>query len=468
MFREGWPVSAASWAVLDEQNVYYPFRQDRLKADYAMWRAYQPVADVTSEEDWTIVTTQLHAQTGARKHEVARYLDALEVLDRLPRLRALVEKAFLLDMNHLSTIEKAVRKAPLPLQDDEFFWRELDADLMERFTPSRPRQLLPSSHAITKAVTATIRSIEDLAAVQGENPWGAPEPEAGPRPCENPGELMSSLPPAEDPAAQLYAEELTGGDIRIEMIVDQATGTRILDAVDQVAEERDTSRAGALRDLILEKITTRVTMMLYSAKDIGDSPVHHADRGILTPSCVKVLKELVTGTLDMDEAANARTTAYGTSPRIRAYLIGRDYICRWPGCGRRATHCDADHCINHDDGGPTTPSNMIMLCRHHHNRKTDEQIFYFLDPHTADVYWLFKDGTWAVDEATGPLAPKQRRWVQTWVQRRERYRARLAQQAARERFDAYQERINSPAPPVETPEHPVEWLAPPDEDPPPI
>ena len=84
------------------------------------------------------------------------------------------------------------------------------------------------------------------------------------------------------------------------------------------------------------------------------------------------------------------------------------------------------------------------------------------------MYWLFKDGTWAVDEATGPLAPKQRRWVQTWVQRRERYRARLAQQAARERFDAYRERINSPAPPVETPEHPVEWLAPPDEDPPPI
>lgn len=456
-------METASWAVQDEGSRYFPLRQARLQADYALWRACQPLLQQQSEEDWTTLAAQLYSQAGVRKHEVTRYLDALDVLDRLPHLRAFVEETWLLDMNHLSTIEKAARKAPVALQNDDYFWAALDEDLMERFTPSRHRQLLPSSHAITSAVTATIRSVENLAAPQ-EDAWGAPDPEEpapGPQPCENPAEFLSSVPPVEEARARLFIEDLSGGDVRFELLVDQATGTLIADAIEQLAGERRISRAEALKALIMEDVTTSVTTMMYSAKDVDDAPVHHPGRGILTPETVEILRRLQNRTLDMDAAQVEECRAYETNDRVRAYLIGRDGTCRWPGCTRRATHCDADHRINYDDGGPTASSNLVMLCRHHHNRKTDESIFYLLDPHTGDVHWLFSDGTWVVDEATGPLAPRQRNWVQTWVQRGENHRIRLAERAAAERLEAYQERMRANAPPEPEPE-------PPEEDPPPF
>ena len=62
----------------------------------------------------------------------------------------------------------------------------------------------------------------------------------------------------------------------------------------------------------------------------------------------------------------------------------------------------------------------MSLCPHHHNRKTDVQAVYLLDHITGDVYWHFSDGTYAVDRATGPLAPAEKHWVQTFSQRRTR------------------------------------------------
>lgn len=45
--------------------------------------------------------------------------------------------------------------------------------------------------------------------------------------------------------------------------------------------------------------------------------------------------------------------------------------------------------------------------------KTDGRAFYILDPVTGDVVWLYEDGTWAVTEATGPLAPASKVWART-------------------------------------------------------
>ena len=438
-----------------------------------MWRSCQPEVEVRDGADWTALSAELYSKIGATKHQITQNLDALAVLDRLPQLKALVEETFLLGMNHLCTIERAVSSAALALQADHYFWKALDEDLIHRFTPTRAHQLLPSSSAIKDTVMSTIRSVEELAAPQ-DDPWSegtpvgsdAPERE-GPQPCENPAELMSTLPPPEDKlTSTLHAEDLSDGSVRIELITDQATGTEILEAVDQAAADRDCSKAEALTSLILDDVTTKATMMLYQADDEGveeaDNPVFHPVRGLLTPQAAAVLRKRVTRTISMRHAKTARTGAYETTVPIRAYLIGRDWICRWPGCNRKATHCDADHRINHDDGGPTTAANMAMLCRHHHNRKTDEEIHYLLDPHTGDVYWLFADGTFAVDEATGPLAPKQKRWVQTYRQRRKRRREYLSARAAAERFESYQEQMNAPPPEKpEEPEHHIPWMNPP-------
>jgi hypothetical protein len=47
-------------------------------------------------------------------------------------------------------------------------------------------------------------------------------------------------------------------------------------------------------------------------------------------------------------------------------LIARDGGCRFPGCNRHWSWCDAHHIRHWADDGPTDLSNLILLCRHHH------------------------------------------------------------------------------------------------------
>ncbi|RZT64398.1 uncharacterized protein DUF222 [Microcella alkaliphila] len=56
---------------------------------------------------------------------------------------------------------------------------------------------------------------------------------------------------------------------------------------------------------------------------------------------------------------------YSRSQRIA--LAARDGGCRWPGCERPPSWCEAHH-INHwlRDGGRTDVADGILLCRHHH------------------------------------------------------------------------------------------------------
>lgn len=51
---------------------------------------------------------------------------------------------------------------------------------------------------------------------------------------------------------------------------------------------------------------------------------------------------------------------------IRRMLVARDKGCAFPGCDRPPKHCDAHHVQHWADGGPTSVSNAVLLCRHHH------------------------------------------------------------------------------------------------------
>ena len=53
-------------------------------------------------------------------------------------------------------------------------------------------------------------------------------------------------------------------------------------------------------------------------------------------------------------------------PSMRRAVIVRDRRCRFPGCDRPHTWCDAHHIVHWADGGPTALSNLILLCRQHH------------------------------------------------------------------------------------------------------
>jgi hypothetical protein len=51
---------------------------------------------------------------------------------------------------------------------------------------------------------------------------------------------------------------------------------------------------------------------------------------------------------------------------MRRAVIVRDRHCRFPGCDRPQTWCDAHHIEHWADGGSTTLANLLLLCRRHH------------------------------------------------------------------------------------------------------
>ena len=51
-------------------------------------------------------------------------------------------------------------------------------------------------------------------------------------------------------------------------------------------------------------------------------------------------------------------------PALRRALVRRDRDCRFPGCGVRVTQ--GHHLRHWAQGGPTTLSNLALLCRRHH------------------------------------------------------------------------------------------------------
>jgi Domain of unknown function (DUF222)/HNH endonuclease len=53
---------------------------------------------------------------------------------------------------------------------------------------------------------------------------------------------------------------------------------------------------------------------------------------------------------------------------LRRAVAARDRGCAHPGCGRTPSRCEVHHAVPWEHGGPTTLSNLVMLCRGHHRQ----------------------------------------------------------------------------------------------------
>ena len=91
-----------------------------------------------------------------------------------------------------------------------------------------------------------------------------------------------------------------------------------------------------------------------------------------TPSTVKSLlcdagiHRFITdgASITLDAGRTTRTVNH----HLFTALALRDQGCRFPGCDRPVTHCEAHHAIPWQHGGETTTQNLVLLCwRHHHD-----------------------------------------------------------------------------------------------------
>ena len=89
-------------------------------------------------------------------------------------------------------------------------------------------------------------------------------------------------------------------------------------------------------------------------------------------------------------------------PALRRALHYRDGGCRFPGCGVRFGH---GHHIDHwARGGPTTLSNLVLLCRRHH-RAVHEEGFQVDQQPDGELRFRRPNGRSIPDVPAAPVAP---------------------------------------------------------------
>ncbi|QGU04462.1 hypothetical protein CETAM_05975 [Corynebacterium comes] len=359
------------------------------------------LADAVDETvDCDVNYAAIVRSTGLGSRTVERNLMAMATLDELPALRAHHEQLHHLDLARLRAVESALAMA------DRAYFPELDERITRYLTATRPHQPLPSPKSIRKRIKAMLDELDASLATDEEDP-------------ELPGTTYS-MKIHDDGTADLFAR------------FDAPTAAAIDARVRALAEERRIGHAAAHALLLTgEDAGVKVHMNLYRAHDVEEAPVYLPRAGWLNPRRSAEWLARASTVRDMDEAATFSTDAYRTPAILEALLEGRDDVCRYPGCPVPAQFCDNDHMLNHADGGTTSADNLVNLCRHHHNLKTAGHIRYVLDAVTGHVIWLLPNGEWVEDIPEGPLTTDSRRWVQTFVQRRDarNERARLEAQA---------------------------------------
>ena len=199
----------------------------------------------------------------------------------------------------------------------------------------------------------------------------------------------------------LAAARTTDGMVHVQGLLDPAAGDVVLTALraaTPVPERHDQRsatqrRADALVDICAGWLATgdtpvaggmrpqvQVTVSLRTLRDqpggsgagaplLGDVPVL-ADGQPVTPGQARKVA-CDAGVIPVVLGGDSEPLDIGRLTRIvpvglRRALGLRDGGCRFPGCDRPPTWCDAHHLHHWADGGSTSPDNLILLCPFHH------------------------------------------------------------------------------------------------------
>ncbi len=334
-------------------------------SDLQFWRDQSP----DDAEDLASVILKINIRTGIPRKFIAASLFTVRFLRRLPSFSALVERLGHLDMARLNTITRIISKIP------SHFLTLFDEHLTAYLTPITQDQVLPQPASIA----ATLRRLRTKL---------CPEPEK-----------------TADPERGKVTYNRTEQNVRLAAWIPEDEAVIIRDAITKLVETRGMTPAEAFTHLITGQVTTTVTLNVYGS---SGGPEYLQGGIWLTDEQVEYWKSKVTAHCDMDGIACREVSCYSPPHDMKAYVRGRDKKCRVPGCNVDAVHCQIDHIIPYDQGGPTTPWNLQCLCIFHHNMKTDGRLEAVPLP-DGDVLFVL-DGLPFRSTPEGPLSRSNRTW----------------------------------------------------------
>jgi hypothetical protein len=85
-------------------------------------------------------------------------------------------------------------------------------------------------------------------------------------------------------------------------------------------------------------------------------------------------------------------TRYKPPKDLDEHIRGRDQVCAFPNCPRRAIDCEVDHLRPWADGGETNPDNLTPECASHHHLRDDHGWQITRDPTSGHHTWTSPTG----------------------------------------------------------------------------
>ena len=191
--------------------------------------------------------------------------------------------------------------------------------------------------------------------------------------------------------AYLPAADAWAAYNRISDIANQLGRTdRRSDSIARAADDRTLPqrRADVLRDLLFDgampasgtgtgirpTVLVTVPVLTLLGRDTDDvasieghGPIPDAEArrlAVAAPSFIRILTHPETGA-----TLSVGRDRYVVPSDMRMWLRVRDEYCRFPGCGRAASHSDVDHTRDWQHGGTTAADNLAHLCPSHHRLK---------------------------------------------------------------------------------------------------
>ena len=230
---------------------------------------------------------------------------------------------------------------------------------------SRPPPAWPRIEALIPPGPAAMQGLRPAGGglVDVQLPWSALDGDSG-----EPGYLNRIGPITAAQARDLADLAARDAAVRWRVIVTNAKGRA--EAVAPVPQTRGQAGPGTQQGLI-----RRVTLTISR-----DSLARRLDKDL--PAVLRrALRTAVLAAQRADEQAamdraatggcahGQESPGYRPPPRLREYVVARDWTCRFPTCRQPVWRCDLDHSVPYHKGGRTCACNLGGLCRFHHQIK---------------------------------------------------------------------------------------------------